>query len=373
MKSAYKPFFSLLILLLSVSFNDAFAARLLLNEPSSDQIFELARQAYQLNDYELARQTFRPIAEAGHNRAQRYMGAIYDKGLGVERTPGLAVYWFEKSAEQGGAKLQYDLGVRYLNGKDVERDYAKTHYWWQKAADAGLPQAQYNLALLYMQGSGVEVDHDKASELLQQAAEQGLRDAQYALGLAYTLDQGGIPLDYDKAYRLFERSAKQGYPSAQFNLAVLTESGEGTTADLEQALSWYRKAAEQGHEQAQERLAKLDGQSVKEDEVANVLALDVIHDQAWITSQSATHYTIQINASHNEESLVRWLKSYQPLAPLAYFPQPRNGKVVYKAIYGSFADQKAAQKALREMPQGLAKLKPWLRRFAGVHGQMFGN
>lgn len=385
MKSAYKLLFLILSLSLSVSVNHALAAESQ-NEQSADQVFEQGRQAFQAKDYELARKTLKPLAKAGHAKAQLYMGFIYDKGLGIERDIGRALYWLELSAEQGSIKLQYDLGSRYMYDKEVRRDYDKVVYWWQKAADAGSPLAEYNLALMYMQGSGVAVDHDKATALLKRAADQNLREAQYALGLVYTLNQGGISLDYAEAYRLFKLSAEQGYPSAQYNLAALTESGEGTTADINEAIVWYRKAAERGHELAQERLVDLERQLGdldektspvitvdKPTEVTNAPELDVIHDQAWIKKQPSIHYTIQINASHNEESLIRWLKSQQPLAPLAYYPRQQNGKVIYKAIYGSFVDQKAAQKALSEMPDGLRKLKPWARRFSTVQGQIFDN
>ncbi|EGG98295.1 type II secretory pathway2C component ExeA (predicted ATPase) [gamma proteobacterium IMCC2047] len=96
-------------------------------------------------------------------------------------------------------------------------------------------------------------------------------------------------------------------------------------------------------------------------------AAKIIHDENWVKSQPASNYTIQISVSEDKQKLIAWLRSQQPLAPLAYFPQQQNGKVVYKAIYGSFDDQAAAQKALREMPETLVKLKPWVRGFASFH------
>jgi len=381
MRSAYKCLFLLLSLLIGFGFNNVLAAEPQ-NGQNTDQEFERGRQAYQVKDYELALKTFKPLAKAGYPKAQIYLGTIYDKGLGVARDLKRAMYWFEKSAEQGGVKLQYDLGARYLHGKDVVHDYGKAIYWWRKAADAGSSQAQYNLALLYIRGEGIEVDHGKAIELFRLAAEQGLADAQYALGLAYTTGQS-LPLDYDEAYRLFELAAKQGYPSAQYNIGALTESGEGTTADINKAIYWYRKAAEQGHEFAQERLAQLEGQlgeldkkdssvtvTDKQTEKASALDIGKIHDRAWIKSQPASHYTIQINLTHDKEDLVHWLKSLQPLAPLAYYPQQLDGEIVYKAIYGSFSDAETARKALNELPAELVELKPWLRRFSSVHAQL---
>lgn len=379
MKLACKSLFLLLSLLLSIIFNVLMADE----KPNTEQVFELGRQAFEAKDYKLARRTFKPLAKKGDATAQLFMGIIYDRGLGVERDLRRALSWYEKSAEQGSIKLQYELGARYLYDKEIRRDYNKIVYWWQKAADAGSAQAQYNLALMYMQGNGVDVDRRKATALLKRAAAQKIREAQYALGLVYTLNQEGVSSDYAQAYRLFKLSAEQGYPSAQYNLAALAESGEGTAVDMNAAIKWYRKAAEQGHELAQERLVKLQRQfgkfgekhstvtsTDKHTQTANTPATAVIHGQAWIKKQPSIHYTIQINTSHDEDKLIRWLKAQQLLAPLAYYPQHQNGRVVYKAIYGSFADQTAAQKALSEIPKALVELKPWVRRFSSVHEEV---
>lgn len=366
MRSTYKHLILLLSLLVGFGFSYQLVAQTQ-QDQNTEQQFERARQAYQAEDYVLAQQIFKPLAEAGDSKSQIYMGGIYDRGLGVERDHQQAMYWYEKSAEQGGIKLQHELALRYLHGKGIERDDSKALYWWKKAADAGSSQAQYNLALMYLRGDGTLVDPPKALELFRLAAGQGLRDAQYALGLAYTTGQY-LPLDYAEAYRLFKLSAQQGYPAAQYNLAALTESGEGTTTDIKEALVWYRKAAEQDHHLAQQRLAKLERQAVSA--TITTPAAMVIHDQVWIKEQPAAHYTIQINVIHDKDKLIRWLKSQQPLTPLAYYPQQQNGQVAYKAIYGSFVDQAAAQKALNELPDNLRQSKPWLRGFGAVQKQL---
>ena len=58
MKPAYKHLFLILSLL---CLNNLLAA-----EPSQEQDFERGRQAYLAKDYEFARQTLEPLAEAGH-------------------------------------------------------------------------------------------------------------------------------------------------------------------------------------------------------------------------------------------------------------------------------------------------------------------
>lgn len=382
----------LVLLLLCLGFNGAVAA----GQDAATLQFEQALQAYQAKDYGLARQAFKSLAETGHSDAQLYLGIIHDKGLGGERDARRAFYWFEKSAEQGDVKLQYQLALRYLNGAGVAQDYGKARYWMKKAADAGAAQAQYNLGLMSMRGHGAQAKAARTAEagareeqavaLFRLAADQGLRDAQYALGLAYTTGKV-LSRDYGKACQLFRLAAEQGYPSAQYNLAVLTESGEGVEKSTDEAIAWYRKAATQGHELARQRLAELDSQiapGVESKQLPQALtdvntatistpSMRVIHGHSWINSQSAAHYTIQINASHNEEKLVGWLRGQKSLAPLAYYRQQVNGQVIYKAVYGSFKTKTAAQEALVLMAPDLLGLKPWLRRFEAVQAQLPGR
>ena len=340
--------------------------------------FDAGLKAYEAKQYDKALQLFQPLAEAGRPNAQLYLAVIYDQGLGIPRDFTKAMYWYEQAAEQGDAKLQYDLGVRYLLGNDIPKDESKAVYWWQKSAAHQYAQAQYNLGLMYAQGKGVAADPKRSLTLYRLAAEQGLPAAQYALGLAYTTGQH-LFIDYSEAYRLFKLAAEQGYPSAQYNLAALTESGEGVSADIEAALIWYRKAAAQGHELAQQRLARLEenkeralspqSSSQSLNRASSGLSASsnmVVHHDDWIKKQPPSHYTIQLNVSRDKEQLINWLNEQGSLTPLAYYAQQGNKTVVYKAVYGSFADLSTARQALRELAEPLHALKPWVRRFSAI-------
>ena len=70
MRPAYKYLFLFLSLLISFGFNNALAA-----EMNMDQDFERGLQVYQAKDYELARQTFKALAESDHAEAQIHMGS----------------------------------------------------------------------------------------------------------------------------------------------------------------------------------------------------------------------------------------------------------------------------------------------------------
>eukprot|EP00729_Bicosta_minor_P032742 gene32742-biopygen5792 len=117
--------------------------------------------------------------------AQCSLGAMYDKGEGVEQDHIEAVKWYRKSAEAGNADGQYNLGIIYGNGEGVEQDYVEAAKWYRKSAEAGFAQAQYNLGNMYRKGEGVEQDHVETAKWYRKSAEAGDEMAQHNLGLIY--------------------------------------------------------------------------------------------------------------------------------------------------------------------------------------------
>ena len=65
--------------------------------------FSLGQNLFAAGDYAGARETWRPLAEAGDTRAQYSLGVIYEKGLGVARNIPKAVEWYRAAADQGYA------------------------------------------------------------------------------------------------------------------------------------------------------------------------------------------------------------------------------------------------------------------------------
>ena len=69
--------------------------------------------------------------------AQRALGVMYSKGLGVEQDHAKAVEWTRKAAEQGSARAQCKLGFHYEFGDGVEQDDTQAAEWYRKAAEQG--------------------------------------------------------------------------------------------------------------------------------------------------------------------------------------------------------------------------------------------
>jgi TPR repeat protein len=70
--------------------------------------------AYQRKDYEAAISIWRPIAEQGNAEAQRWLGRLYDSGLGVPKDQAKAAFWYRYAAEQGDTYAQSRLGQMYI-------------------------------------------------------------------------------------------------------------------------------------------------------------------------------------------------------------------------------------------------------------------
>lgn len=60
-------------------------------------------------DYKVAFETFKRAADAGHMRAQNYVGDCYYNGHGVAKNFKTALDWYKKSAIQGFHWGQYNL------------------------------------------------------------------------------------------------------------------------------------------------------------------------------------------------------------------------------------------------------------------------
>ena len=139
------------------------------------------------SDPEAAMACFIAADETGNMKAARYVGLMYEQGLGVEQDYALAASWYEKSVGAGDLTSGYYLGLLYAQGLGVEQDYEKAAEYFASVAASenksatGVVDAGYELARLYEQGLGVEQDIDRAIDLYEEAAENGSEDAVAAL------------------------------------------------------------------------------------------------------------------------------------------------------------------------------------------------
>lgn len=105
-----------------------------------------------------------PLANGGDPEAQTYVGELYERGIGG-RPPsfGDAAQWYRRAAEQGFARGMINLGFLYEKGLGVERDPAIALQWYRQAA--GLGDA------IALDGGGPAANAEEARQLRRELEE----------------------------------------------------------------------------------------------------------------------------------------------------------------------------------------------------------
>lgn len=155
-------------------------AVILAGTPAFAQDYNKGVAAFQAGDYAAALQNWMPLAENENEDAdaQRNIGAMYQRGLGVPQSDAEAVKWYRRAAENGHPRAQQNLGVMYEEGAGVSQDYVEAAAWYQAAAEQGNLFAKLNLGVLYERGTP-EVPRDVVQSHMwyNLAAAQGHADA----------------------------------------------------------------------------------------------------------------------------------------------------------------------------------------------------
>ena len=112
-------------------------------------------------------------AGSGSAFAERTLGTMYERGLGVAPSMLVAAVWYEAGASHGDRESQYRYALLLQNGNGVRRNTVEAAQWYQKAADRGHAEAQTALGMLYANGDGVAKSDADAAKWLKKAAAQG--------------------------------------------------------------------------------------------------------------------------------------------------------------------------------------------------------
>lgn len=181
----------------------------------------LAKEAFNGDDYAMAKRIWQILAEAGNAEAAYDLGMLYDTGAdGVEQDPEQAAHWYLQAAEAGHLHAQHNLAVAYASGDGVKMDIGQALMWWERAARIGNPDSQYNLGIVYAMGAhGVKKNLNQAKKWWRKAAIKGDPMAQYNLGTIYA--NGEDILSYCEATRWWEKSASMGVQQASWALEVI--------------------------------------------------------------------------------------------------------------------------------------------------------
>lgn len=86
----------------------------------------------------------------------------YESGRGAYLSMEKALFWLEKAAEMGSPVAQKDLGLLFAKGMGVPKNPEQGFNWYLRAANQDNSEAQYALAQMYIEGNGTDLDVSKA-------------------------------------------------------------------------------------------------------------------------------------------------------------------------------------------------------------------
>lgn len=182
--------------------------------------------------------------------AARFLGEMYEKGIGVDVDLAKAVTWYEKAEEMGDARSSYNLAWIYRSKEEKYsdyNDYNKMIEHYEKAAALRHVFSCLELGNLYLYSEEDKNNYDKAEQLLTTAARLGNKDSFTSLADLYSLDRCK-KTDGPKAFYWFKKGAEAGNGHAQFTLGKHYQKIGETMYHKERARTWLEKAKEQGYQ-----------------------------------------------------------------------------------------------------------------------------
>ena len=211
-----------------------------------------------------------------------------EEGGGTRRDPLKAIQWYKRAATLGDTPAMYKMGMILLKGLLGQPKNPREALPWLKRAaeraDSDNPHALHELGLLYGTASPTDQvvrDERYALQLFRQAAELGYKYSQFRLGSAFEYGLLNCPVDprqsiswYSKAaaqaehqselalsgwyltgsdpilqqsdteaYLWARKAASSGLAKAEYAMGYFTETGIGTSPNMDEAKRWYYRAA----------------------------------------------------------------------------------------------------------------------------------
>lgn len=97
--------------------------------------YEAGRAAFLAGDYVQAHRLWEQAARgpAPEPPAALGLGLLYEKGLGVARSPAQALAWYRLAARQGSPEAAYQVGLMLELGLGAAPDPWAAEAWYEKA------------------------------------------------------------------------------------------------------------------------------------------------------------------------------------------------------------------------------------------------
>ncbi|MEN6438588.1 MAG: tetratricopeptide repeat protein [Syntrophobacter sp.] len=129
------------------AFSISLLCLLLLASQAARADYDAGLKAFEKGDLATALAEWTLAAEQNDARAQYRLGAMFDRGQGVDQNSGEALKWYGLAAEQEYADAEYSLGLMSYFGQGVPQDYREATRWFRLAVRHGKEDARYLLGL----------------------------------------------------------------------------------------------------------------------------------------------------------------------------------------------------------------------------------
>ncbi len=90
------------------------------------------------------------------------------------------------------------------------------------------------------------------------------------------------------------------------------------------------------------------------------------HRNEWLLSRDPQHFTLQLVAGEQLDTLRKFIARHQLKQHLAFYQTQRSGKPWYVLLYGEYANKQDTVDARSRLPHALRKHKPWIRSFGNI-------
>jgi septal ring-binding cell division protein DamX len=95
-----------------------------------------------------------------------------------------------------------------------------------------------------------------------------------------------------------------------------------------------------------------------------------LKNNQWVLQQNPNHYTLQLVAGRQKQTITNFIKKYELTGTLVYFSSKRNGNIWHNLTYGVYPDRKSVTQAINKLPTRLSETKPWIRQMKTIQSEI---
>ena len=94
---------------------------------------------------------------------------------------------------------------------------------------------------------------------------------------------------------------------------------------------------------------------------------------AWLLEHPDSHYTLQLLAVSERQSITKFVKKHKLSGDLVLLESEKNGKNLYSLLFGQYSSRDSAVKARQKLPKSYKASTAWPRSVGSVRKIVAGN